>query len=407
MVLPSPERLDPTSQRFGIDTEHASIRVSSCLCYTDSCSACFCSEQGRLNRQLADLSRYEIGIRLGGLLVRDTAGFLKHLSQALRVAALEVIFVLADPLASQLPALPVLLPPLVRLGLQGRPVCGVIVLEVEVAVVNLPELLRRNPLPQVLVELHLFSCHGVDEAADELEECADIPGHLGDQRATEALRVVVLEDVEDGLCLAVRRYVAGSGAFEVDEEGGGLLASRSHVDNAVKHEAQMVDLAVGHFGVLLARAEVQARAGVVVVTKDDLLASLVLRRDVIVRECVRTVLPAPAERRLQTAKGVWSLPFRCTEIAQETFAGQPHALVVGYGRLRGVLGGARGQRLPLRDLREDRSILGLLLGRQRRRLTRFGVRRWYRYGSFQWAIRGCCPFLQLLVSFGAGDCALR
>ena len=64
-----------------------------------------------------------------------------------------------------------------------------------------PELLRWHPKAQVFVELHLRLGDRIDEGADQLEEYADVPRHLSDQSATETLRVVVLEDVEDCSCL--------------------------------------------------------------------------------------------------------------------------------------------------------------------------------------------------------------
>ena len=269
-----------------------------------------------------------------------------------------------------------------------------------------PELLRRHPKAQVLVELHLRLGDRIDEGADQLEEYADVPRHLSDQSATETLGVVVLEDVEDCSCLLDRGNRALGGALEVDDEGGGLLARRRHVNDAVQHEAQVVDLAVGHLGVLLARAKEQAWPRLVVVTENDLLSALVLGRDVVVGEGVGAVLSTPAKRRLQTTQGIGSLPLGSAQVAKQAFAGQPHAFAVGNGCLRGGLGCGGRQGCPLCDFGEDCGVFDLLFFRKRCGLhgCRGGGR--HRDWRLQWAVCGSRPFLRLVVTFHAGDGAL-
>lgn len=114
------------------------------------------------------------------------------------------------------------------------------------------------------------------------------------------------------------------------------MAGTHHVDDSVKHVGEMVDLAIAVLGVLLARAQVQTRTSGCVETHDDLLARLVLGRDVVGCEGIGAIFAAPREGALEALEGIWDLPFGSTKIAEKAFTGQPHALVVGDGLVWGI-----------------------------------------------------------------------
>lgn len=106
---------------------------------------------------------------------------------------------------------------------------------------------------------------------------------------------MVLEDIEDCAGLAHGGDFAARGAFEVYDEGGVFLPRGHHVHCPVQHEAEVVDLAIGHFGVLFRGVEVETWSGVVVVAEDDLFAGFVFGGDVVEGEGIRAVFSPPGQ----------------------------------------------------------------------------------------------------------------
>lgn len=125
-----------------------------------------------------------------------------------------------------------------------------LILKIQIALMMFPQILGWNVSPDIRVEEHLLPRHRIDERRYQFEEGVDVPGEFAYEGSTEAFRVVVLEDVEDGSGLTDCRYFARRGAFEVYDEAGVFLACGHHVYRSIEHEAQVVDLAIGHFGVL-------------------------------------------------------------------------------------------------------------------------------------------------------------
>jgi hypothetical protein len=115
------------------------------------------------------------------------------------------------------------------------------------------------------------------------------------------------------------------------------LSRTHHINDSVQHESKMVDLAVAVLCVLLARVEVQTGASMDVVAHDDLLARLVLGRNVISSESVGTILASPGQSSLQTLKGTRDVPLGSAKVAKKTLASQPHALVLCDGLIGGIL----------------------------------------------------------------------
>ena len=130
------------------------------------------------------------------------------------------------------------------------------------------------------------------------------------------------------------------------------MSRTHHVDDSIQHESQMVDLAVAVLCVLLARLEVQTGTSIDVVAHDDLLTRLVLGRDVIGGEGVSTVFASPRQSSLQTLDGAGDVPLGSAKVAEETLAGQPHALVICDGLIRGILERVAGDCGPCRDSRK-------------------------------------------------------
>lgn len=211
---------------------------------------------------------------------------------------------------------------------------------------------------------------------------------LRNQGSSESLGVVVLEDVQDLPGLANAGSAAAGSTLEVDQEGSRLLSRAHHVDDSIQHESQVVNLAVAVLCVLLARVEVQTGASIDVVAHDNLFTRLILRRNVIGGECVSTILASPGQSSLQTLEGTRNIPFGSAEVAKETFASQPHALVLCDRLVRGILKCVARNCGPCGDGREYRSVLGLLIGSQGRRSVRFALGQSDGQGSLDRAGRG-------------------
>lgn len=153
--------------------------------------------------------------------------------------------------------------------------------------------------------------------------------------------------------------------LEVDHEVELLDAGGHHVDDALDHVEEVVDLARAGVGVLPPRVEVLARPGLLVEPDNDLLARLLLRRDVVGREGVEAVLAPPGERVAQPLLRLAHRPVGRAEVAQDALAGEPRALVLRH-RARLVLV-VLGRALDLADgprAFQQRRVLGLLVGRE-------------------------------------------
>lgn len=155
---------------------------------------------------------------------------------------------------------------------------------------------------------------------------------------------MVLQNIQDLLPLPQRRPFPAQFLIEVDDQGQVLLARGHEIDRPLQHEDQMFHLLVAPFRVLLARVEVQAGPAGDVVACQDLFARGVLGRYVFWGVFFETVLLAPCQGTLEPDAGLVDIPFRRAEVAEEAFAGQPHAVRVGEGmvgrvRRRGRLGG--------------------------------------------------------------------
>jgi hypothetical protein len=99
------------------------------------------------------------------------------------------------------------------------------------------------------------------------------------------------------------------------------LSRAHHVDDSIQHERKVVNLTVAILCVFYARVEVQTRTSVDVVAHDNLLACLVLGRDVIGGESVGTILASPGQSSLQTLEGARNVPLGSAKITKETLAG--------------------------------------------------------------------------------------
>lgn len=100
---------------------------------------------------------------------------------------------------------------------------------------------------------------------------------LRDKRPAQSLRVVTLQDIKNLPRLSNCRHISASCAVEIDQERSRLLSRTHHVNDPIKHKAEVMYLPVAHLGVLLARTEVQTWPGVLIISKNDLLSRLVLR----------------------------------------------------------------------------------------------------------------------------------
>ena len=213
---------------------------------------------------------------------------------------LEIFFTFANLPPRPLPPLPDLPPPLVGQLVERGPVELVIVLKIHVPAVDAHELLGRDDLAHVDVELHLLPRQGVDEGVDELEEAPDDPGHVLDARVAQALRVVVLQDRERLPALRHGGVLPALAALlEVDQDGEGFLTGGDEVDAALQHEDEVLHLPFAPFGVLSVRVQVEAGSAGVVVAEDDLLARLVLFGYVVGRQALDFEFPAPEQGRFE------------------------------------------------------------------------------------------------------------
>lgn len=93
----------------------------------------------------------------------------------------------------------------------------------------------------------------------------------------------------------------------------------------------MVNLSGAGVGVLPPWVQVLARPALLVEPDDDLLACLLLRRDVPGGEVVDAVLPSPGEGVEEALLGFLDGPVGGAEVAEDAFTGEPSSLVFGDG----------------------------------------------------------------------------
>jgi hypothetical protein len=184
---------------------------------------------------------------------------------------------------------------------------------------------------------------------------------------------VVLQDVQNLSSLANAGSATAGSTLEVDQEGSRLLSRAHHVDDSIQHESEVVDLAVAVLCVLLARVKVQTGTSIDVVAHDNLFTRLILGRNIISGEGVSAILASPGQSSLQALEGTGNIPLGSAEVAKETLAGQPHALVFCDRLIRGIFECVARNCGPCRDGREYRSVLGLLIGSQGCRRARFAL----------------------------------
>lgn len=172
---------------------------------------------------------------------------------------------------------------------------------------------------------------------------------------------MVLEDVENlaSQTDAGSRVRPGLARLEVDEQRQGLNLGRHKLDNALEHEDEMLDLARRGLGVLAAGVQVVADATLLVVAQDDLLAGLVLGRDMIRCQLVDAILSPPCERAENALLSFLLVPFSCAQVTEKAFPSQPELLPVGEGT--GLALNCRWDFLPALDLLEQPGVLLLLL----------------------------------------------
>ncbi len=185
---------------------------------------------------------------------------------------------------------------------------------------------------------------------------------INNQRPPQPLRIMILQNTQRLPALAHAGIAPRRTLLEIHQQTQRLLARHHQVDHALDHEYQMLHLPLAAFGVLFPRVEIQTRARRDVVAQDDLFARFVLGRYVAGRVRGEAVFAAPGEGREESAGCVGRVPFRGAQVAEETFACEPHAFVVGDGGCGAVGCGACGDGGPCRDGVKEGVVFGLLLG---------------------------------------------
>lgn len=169
--------------------------------------------------------------------------------------------------------------------------------------------------------------------------------------------------------------------LEVDHQAQHLDVWGHHVDDPLHHVEQVMDLPRATVRVLAARVEILARPPLAIEAQDDLLARLLLGRDVLGREVVDAVLAPPRQRRQQPLGRVVDRPLGRPQVAQQAVPREPRQVAVRQGA-RLVLF------LVALDLAEglclfqQRLVLGLLLCRQVWPRHGLAVCGWCRDGRF-------------------------
>ena len=156
---------------------------------------------------------------------------------------------------------------------------------------------------------------------------------------------MVLQDVHRLPALCDAGVLATAHLLEVDEERQGVLAGWHDIDGALQHVDQMMQLLRARFGVLFRRVQVETRAPFSVEAELDLLARFVLYRDVFrveafnaLRTFTFAIFTAPHQGCPQSCHRGGEIPIGGAQVAQETVAGQPHALVIHDWGCRCIFG---------------------------------------------------------------------
>src|SRR6478735_6653271 len=91
------------------------------------------------------------------------------------------------------------------------------------------------------------------------------------------------------------RVLALLAGLEINHEAQHLHSRRHEIRHPLDHVEQMMQLSGTSIRVLPCRVEILARTTLTIITNDHLLTGLLLRRDVLRRETLKTVLPTPCE----------------------------------------------------------------------------------------------------------------
>ena len=206
------------------------------------------------------------------------------------VCGVRLVRPLTDPDASAKRA-PILHPGLrarIARGYEVSPVLVVFVLKVAIAAPLLHCHVRGEQavLEDLRVEFDLLARDGVDEGHDDLEEGIDEEGDIDNAGEPQAFGVVVLEDVEDGVCGGEGRVLApvaevykeskvpkgqyrstsllyGSRGYVFD-----LLNTRFHkIHAALEHPNRKLDLTRRFCGVLTTGNHVESRFPRLIISK--------------------------------------------------------------------------------------------------------------------------------------------
>lgn len=119
--------------------------------------------------------------------------------------------------------------------------------------------------------------------------------------------------------------------FKINHEIQLFHSSRHHIRHPLHHVKQVVNLARATIRILPSRIQILTRPPLLVEAHNDLLARLLLRRDVLGREVVDTILPSPGERVQEPLLGVLDGPVRGAEVAEDTVPREPGSFVVCQG----------------------------------------------------------------------------
>ena len=209
-----------------------------------------------------------------------------------------------------------------------------------------------------------------------------------DQCPAKSLWVVCLQNVEHASALAHGRVLAIARVLVVDQERHALLSRWQQINHFLQHKHQMCRLPIAmglEICVLLPGIEEQAWSAVDVEAHDRLLASLILRRDIIGGELgAETEFSLPYESRLQSVCGLWYMPFCCAQVAKKAFPRQPYPIRIIDRFRRSAMCSSRGYLSPALDLPQQISILRLLLRGKLSCRFRLAGRQWLGYWFRDW-----------------------
>lgn len=170
--------------------------------------------------------------------------------------------------------------------------------------------------------------------------------------------------------------------LEVDHQAQHLRVGGHHVDHPLHHVKQVMDLPRAGVRVLAARVEVLARPPLAIKAQDDLLARLLLGRDVVGCEVVDAVLAPPRQRRQQPLGRVVDRPLGRPQVTQQAVPREPREVAL-----------RQGARLVLFLVALD-LVKGLCLFQQRLVLCLLLCRElwpWHRLAVWSWCPDGRFP----------------